>query len=61
MVLARSSKWWHRSKSASSTSEISSKSRLAMASLLEGHSLSAGISSGVPEGRNSKRIMSYLV
>src|SRR3954451_22096219 len=43
-----------RSTNASSTSEISSKSWLAMASLVNGHNLSAGCSSGEPEGRNSR-------
>ena len=43
--------------SASSTSEISSKSRLAMVSLLEGYSLSARTSSGEPEGRDLERTL----
>src|SRR3954447_14595482 len=45
-----------RSTNASSTSEISSKSWLAMASLLRGHNLSAGCSSGEPAGRNSEGV-----
>src|SRR3954468_7083137 len=45
-----------RSTSASSSSSISSKWQLATPSLLKGHSLSEGCSSGECEGRNSEGV-----
>src|SRR5215216_2567936 len=55
MLSVCSSSSRQRSTSASSSSSISSKSPLlATASLVKGHNLSAGCSSGEPEGRNSR-------
>jgi hypothetical protein len=55
-----SSGWSHkatqRSTKASSSSSISSKWRFATPSLLKGHSLSEGCSSGEWEGRNCRCI-----
>src|SRR5215210_2841823 len=61
MVCVCSSSSRQRSTSASSISSISSKSPLATASLVKGHNLSAGCSSGEPVGRNSRCIpLRYL-
>lgn len=53
MISDWSSNRTQRSTRASSISSLSTKIRLATASLVSGHSLSAGCSSGEPEGRNS--------
>src|SRR5215204_1890730 len=58
MASVWSSRCTQRSTKASSSSSISSKSRFASASLVSGHNLSAGCSSGEPEGRNSRCIPS---
>src|SRR3954464_6061567 len=58
MTSAWSSSCTQHSTKASSSSSISSKSLFATASLVRGHNLSAGISSGEPEGRNSRCIPS---
>jgi hypothetical protein len=48
-----------RSTSASSSSSISSKWRFATPSLLKGHSLSEGCSSGEWEGTNSRGVYPF--
>jgi hypothetical protein len=58
MVSVWSSNCTQRSTKASSSSSISSKSLFATASLVSGHNLSAGISSGEPVGSNSRCIPS---
>src|SRR5215213_5515374 len=60
MASVWSSSCTQRSTKASSSSSISSKSRFASASLVRGHNLSAGCSSGEPEGRNSRCIPSGI-